>query len=200
METAVHFCRFLGSKWCRPRDSPDILNAGFSAKDRTEALDPLKSDTAYESLGWYVPSINDGDDPTDISVIEDEADHLSHGFGAQAGILRTRCHGEADLGLLPIGRGADADITNQFVGGSIRDPKLDPGATRKEAQVAHVLDKPRRLVVGLRLPSLELAHGRVTPIGLKSGEIDEFEPPQHDAAGTSRKLIRPPFHFSLCPK
>lgn len=110
--------------------------------------------------------------------------------------MRTRCHGEADLSFLPIGRDAHADIANQFVGASIRDPKLDPGATRKEVHVAHVLDKPRRLVVGLRLPPLELAHVRVTPIGLKSGEIGKFEPPHDDAAGTSGKRIRSPFHIS----
>ena len=97
--------------------------------------------------------------------------------------MRTRCHGEADLGLLPVSRDTNADISNQIVSVLIRDPKLDPGSARKEIHVVHVLYKPSCLVVGLRLPPLELAHVRVTPVGLKSCEIGEFEPPQHDATG-----------------
>ena len=140
-------------------------------------------------MRWHVPLVDDGDNVTNVSEIEDEADRLSHGFGAQTGALRLRCNSEADLGLLPIGRDANADIAKQFVGVSIRDPKLGPGSARKEAHVAHVLDESRRLVVRLWLPPLELAHDRVMPIRLKSGEIGELEPPQHDAAGTSGKRI-----------
>ena len=126
----------------------------------------------------HVPCVDDGDDLTDIRVIEDETDHLSHGFGAWAGALRTRCHGEADLCLLTVSRETDANIANQFVVVLIRDSKLDPGSASKEPHVAHVLDKPRRLVVGLWLPPLELAHLRVTPIEYEGLERCEGEQPQ----------------------
>lgn len=144
----------------------------------------------------HVPLVNHGDNVTNVSEIEDEADRLSHGFGAQAGALRLRGNSETDLGLLPVGRDANAHIAKQFAGVSIRDPELDPGSGRKEAHVAHVLDKSRRLVVRLRLPPLKLAHNRVVPVRLKSAEIAELEPPQHDAAGTSGKRIGGHDHVS----
>ena len=190
MEIAVKACRLLGSAGgIGPRDRTDIFDAGLFAKDGIQALDPLKAGTQHESMRSHVPCVDDGDDPADVSVIEMRPIHLSHGFGAPAGALRTRCHREADLGLLAVSRNADANIANQFVGRSIRDPKLDPGSARKKVHVAHILYEPRGLIVGLGIPVLELAHVRVTPVGLKAGEIGEFEPPQHDAAGPSRKRI-----------
>jgi hypothetical protein len=140
-------------------------------------------------MGLDVPFVGDGDDGSHVCVFEDEVDQGSHGFGAQPNALRITGYGEADLGPLVIGADADPCIANQFVRGTTGDPKLDPSLAGEEVYLAHLINEPRRLMVRLRFPALVPADLWIMPIGLKPGEIDEFESPEHDSAAASGKGI-----------
>ena len=151
----------------RSRNHPDVFDARLPAKDGAQALDLPHANALQQAASRQVPFVGHSDHLSHTCLFEDDLDQPAHGLGAEALSLRVARQGEANLGPLGIRVDADAYVAHQFVGGSDREPELNPGSARKRVEPAHLFNEPSGLMVWLWFPTLIPADNRIVPVALK---------------------------------